>query len=131
MALNIIRMRLAKALQLNHKTSLYFQKRNPDMRRRASYKNGENNLPIRRSFTMSIELDTRLEDICDRYKIQRGVILRDALDFYLGVAAEEYKDIGALTGIDALPPKMADDKVRRPDGVVVSRFDADAHDQRK
>lgn len=76
------------------------------------------------SFNTTVEQLAALNELCERYTVQRGVVIRDALAFYLSIAADEKDDKGALRGMDAVPPRLAPDKVRRPDGVVVSLTDA-------
>lgn len=125
MALNLIRNRLARALILHGEKSKYAQRRNPDRKRKASFTRGSSKLTVHLSFLCAPEQAIRLLALCEKYKVQKGVVIRDALDFYLGIAEGEYEDVGPLTGLDAIPPKLAPDKVRRPDGAIVNRFDAD------
>lgn len=121
--MNIIRRRLAKALQLHGAQSQYAQKRNPDRKRKAMSPRGERLLTKHLSIMVSEEQLAALDKVCDRFVVQRGVVIRDALDFYIGMANQEIDEAGALRGIDAVPIMLAPGKIRRPDGVVVTLHD--------
>ena len=121
--MDIIRLRLAKALRLNSKNSVYAQYRNPERKRKAGSKKGMRTLTKHLSIMMTPEGLQALDELCDRYTVQRGVVIRDALDFYLGMAAQEAREVGPLRGIDALPTPLAVGKIRRPDGVVINAIE--------
>lgn len=118
--MNIIRRRLAKALRLNEAKSQYMQRRNPERKRKAMSVRGTRLLTAHLSVMISPELLARLDELCGQFTVQRGVVIRDALDFYLNMAAKEVEEVGPLRGIDAVPITLAPNKVRRPDGVLVS-----------
>ena len=125
MASNIIRKRLAKQLALNGDKSKYAQYRNPTRKRKSGYKKGVRRLSQTRAVMLTVELDNRLTLVCEKFLVQRGAVIRDALEFYLDLAEPEMADAGPLSGLDALPPKLAPGQVRRPDGIIVSMYDTD------
>lgn len=122
--MNIIRSRLAKAIRVYHPTTLNVQKRHPDRLRQVSHIKGVVSLPIKLNFMVSEDQNKRLNQLADDLRIKRGVLLRDALDFYLGMARQETES-GKLHEGDIITTTLAPDKIRRPDGAIVLLTEVD------
>lgn len=85
---NIIRTRLERMLLLGWPTTAHRRRQSPEkLRRGAHHKNGKTYTPV----CLSLRPDQleRLDKICETFKVARGVIVRDALELWLGIAEEE------------------------------------------
>jgi hypothetical protein len=91
--MNIIRVRLEKALALTQDRSVYNQTVRGG-RRRGSYRNGVHALPLHMTTRMTQQMMNRLDALCARLNCERGMIVRDALEFYLGMAEAEFAEHG-------------------------------------
>jgi hypothetical protein len=87
--MNIIRLRLEKTLRLAHPTSVH-QQRRLGSRRRGSYTPGLDALPHRVTVCFSNQLKADLDALCTALNIERGIVVRDALAFYLAMAKDEF-----------------------------------------
>jgi hypothetical protein len=87
--MRIIETRITKALALTARTSVPRQNANPDRRRRGAISRGstEHMYPV--SVRLSGDLKRALDRLCADLNVERGMILRDALKFYLGMAEQE------------------------------------------
>lgn len=125
MALNIIRRRIAKILQLKGPFRPGRSEEYNSKRRRGTFTRGATDLPIVVNTRLTQELSDRLESLCTKLRVQKGPIIRDALDFYLGMAEQEVLDIDPVTTGDLIPTTLAPDKIRRPDGAIVLLTEVD------
>lgn len=91
MALSIIERRLVKLLKLNNYTSKFNRAKKPGTVRRSSYSRGSGARELTESahFLMDTKLALRLLSFCELHQVAKGLVLRDALDFYLGIAEQE------------------------------------------
>lgn len=122
----IFKKRLARSLGLSCPKAIKRLKASPDSKRRAGFTRGAPPVLVRPVNVKLTEKDfQRLETICSRLRVQRGVIIRDALEFYLGMVEQEVLELDPVTILDTLPTQIAPDKVRRPDGAIVNLFDSD------
>jgi len=87
--MNIIRLRLEKTLRLAHSTSVH-QQRRLGSRRRGSYMPGLDALPHRVTVCFSDKLKADLDALCTTLNIERGIVVRDAVAFYLAMAKDEF-----------------------------------------
>jgi predicted transcriptional regulator len=87
--MNIIERRLTKSLALQYKTSIDEQNRKQPRRRRASYKKGVAALPHSIKFRAGDRLKEDLDALCEDVGIERGIVIREALEFYIGMARQE------------------------------------------
>lgn len=90
--MNIIQLRIEKALTLKRESSVYHQKKLRS-RRRATYERGVVRLPDALRFRITDELKARLETLCQALHVERGLVIRDALEMYLGIAEIEMKEV--------------------------------------
>ena len=91
MALPIIQTRLLNLLKLENYSSKYNRKHHPDTVRRSTYKRGAGARVMTEAmhFRTNTTLAKRLTTFCDLHHIAKGLVLRDALEFYLGIAEQE------------------------------------------
>ncbi len=88
-AVNIIKNRITRGLALEYKTSINHQAKRNFRRRRGSYKKGVTALPHSINFRVGDELKGKLDALCAELGVERGVIVRDALEVYVGIARQE------------------------------------------
>lgn len=112
MTLSIIRTRLTRALRLNTERSIKQQRLNPTRPRRQSYIRGTDNRVVT-SFSCPKGLLARLDKLCKQLVVQRGVVVRDALEFYLGIAEQEIEEMYPLVGHDIIPTTLAQPTVKK------------------
>lgn len=88
---SLIQIRLENSLKIHSHKAQYDRDRNPNIKRRASYKREATarRMVKHLSFLADEVLHKRLTDFCEHHKVARGIVLRDALDFYLGIAEQE------------------------------------------
>jgi hypothetical protein len=92
---NIILGRLTRALTLATQTSVYHQKQH-EGRRRGSYKNGVSRYEEGVNVRMTSAMKQRLDGLCATMQVERGLVIRDAVEFYLGMAEQELGSLGSL-----------------------------------
>lgn len=90
--MNVVRLRIEKALRLAYATSRYAQNRDTSRKRRGTYKRGVIAFPHSIHTKLSDELKERLDRLCALHNIERGVVIRDALTLWLDVVEKEPDD---------------------------------------
>ncbi len=87
--MSIIKGRLTRAVSVTLPTSVATRARNPNSARRGSYTKGVSLFPHHVGFRLNDNLWLRLQALCAETRVERGVVIRDALNFYLGIAEQE------------------------------------------
>ena len=89
--MQIIAGRLERMVRVKYKTSIDAQNRdqNPNRRRKPTYQRGVVAMSAVIAAKIPPELLARLDALCTAQRVKRSVVIRDALDFYLGMAEQE------------------------------------------
>jgi hypothetical protein len=112
--MNIIQRRIEKALRLLYPTSIYHQ--TTAGRRRGSYRRGVARLPHIVGVKVTTDTLERLGELARVLNVERGLIIRDALEMYLSIADTEFKEnpIVEPTGLITPKPKRRGRVASRP-----------------
>ena len=89
--MNIVRLRLERALKARFATTVA-QRERTGRRRRSSYKRGEATLVHKMEIRIDTATKLKLEAMCKHLNSERGVIVRDAIAMYLGIAEGEFAE---------------------------------------
>jgi hypothetical protein len=109
--MKIIENRLARAIRCNTWTG-YYHRRAANKLRRGSHKNGVTAYPERAQVLISTETMQRLNRLSAATRIERGGILRDAIEMYLSLAETELGEANELP--DLAPIVRKPGRKRKP-----------------
>lgn len=90
--MNVIKNRITRALGITLESSLYHQRKRGGPRR-GPHQRGVIALPHSVNVRFSSDLKGALDTFCAQMEVERGIVVRDAVAFYLGMAEQEGVDL--------------------------------------
>lgn len=129
MPAGILRRRIARALRLKGPLRPSYQGRYDNSRRKATFTRGKSVLTKTINFKAPESLFRRMENVCDQLRVQRGVLIREALLLMIEGLEEEIAadPIGAAIKVGDEIEKVPENKVKHPDGHYILFQDANPH----